>query len=167
MNANIRRTTTRLIILIGLLLSGMIMSSFAQIKEVPKTIPEGKWELKMESLHAVVSGCMYGVPDGVGGGHLHKPDKDIDIKDIDTVFYTELEVKQDSIIFISSENILRTKYVYTNRRGILYDSPSVPFLSGGNVYGNNLYVQQRIDNHSFDSTQPMFISFIYEYKEKE
>ena len=157
---------TKLVILTGLLLSGMIVPSFAQVKEVAKTIQEGKWTLKMESLHAVVSDCMHSASNAAEADP-HDSSQDIDINDIDVIIYTELEVKQDSIILISSENILRTKYVYTNKKGILYDSPSVPFLSGGNVYGNNLYVQQRIDNHSFDSSQPTFISFIYEYKEKK
>ena len=47
---------TKLVVLTCLLLVGMIMPSFAQIKEVPKTIPQGKWEVKQVTIEKNTDG---------------------------------------------------------------------------------------------------------------
>jgi len=140
------------------------VTGFAQMREFQKIIPEGKWVLEKESIHAFIPGCMHGIADAVEEDHVHQQDIDVNISELDIVIYEELNVKQDSIILTSSKNMVRTKYSYTNREGIRYDSSSVPFLSGGNVYVNKLYVQQRIDIHSLDSDSPVFVSYIYELK---
>jgi len=138
--------------------------SFAQIREVQKKIPEGKWALVKESIHACIPGCVHGVDDAIEANHVHQLDQDVNINELDVVIYTELDVKQDSIVLLSSQNTVRTKYAYSNRQGIRFDALSVPFLPGGNVYGNRLYVQQRINNHSLRSASPVFVSYIYELK---
>ena len=140
------------------------VTGFAQMRVVQKIIPEGKWVLEKEFLNAVIPGCMHGANDTVDDNHVHQPNINVNINELDVVIYEELNVKQDSIILSSSKNIVRTKYSYTNREGIRYDSSSVPFLSGGNVYVNKLYVQQRIDIHSLDSESPVYVSYIYELK---
>jgi len=143
---------------------GISVAGFAQMREVQKKIPEGKWALEKESIHAFIPGCMHGVSDTIEANHVHQPDIEVNINDLNIVIYTELDVKQDSIMLISAKNTLRTKYTYSNRQGIRYEAPSVPFLPGGNVFGAKLYVQQRIDKHSLRSASPVFVSYIYEYK---
>ena len=143
---------------------GISVSGFAQMREFQKKIPEGKWTLEKESVRAFIPGCMHSASDAVGANHIHQPDINVNINDIDIVIYTELDVKQDSIMLISAKNTLRTKYTYSNRQGIRYEASSVPFLPGGNVYGAKLYVQQRIDKHSLRSASPVFVSYIYELK---
>ena len=138
-------------------LAGIGVTGLAQVKDEQKVIPEGKWLLQQESVRAE-KGCNH-----AEGIHT----EEVNIETVDVMIYTEIKVKQDTLFFISANDTLQTAYVYTKKTGICFVSPNFPLSNGGNVYGNNLYVQQRIDNHSFDSTQPMFISFIYEYKEKE
>ena len=151
------------------------VTGFAQKRVVQKKIPEGKWVLEREIIHAFI---IDGVKETKGNvnemadrhdhdHHSHDGDKILNINNIDIELYTELEVKKDSIILKSSKNTMVTKYVYDNRRGIQYDAHDFPFLPGGNVFGNNLYVQQRIDNHSLDTDNSIFISFSYAYKKDE
>ena len=145
----------------------LYVTGFAQMRVVQKIIPEGKWVLEKESLNAVIPGCMHGAYDTVDDNHVHQQNINVNINELDVVIYEELNVKQDSIILTSSKNMVRTKYSYTNREGIRYDSSSIPFLPGGNVFGDKLYVQQRIDIHQLDSNSPVFVSYIYELKKEK
>ena len=139
------------------------VSVFGQIPTVNKIIPEGKWELIQESVNAII-GCRHEcyMETDPKDEHVHI-NQEVNVKNLDFDMYTELEVKQDIIILKSSEKMLNTKYIYTNKEGITYDSKDIPFNSGGNVYGNKLYVQQRMSNPT-NEKETIYISFIYEHK---
>jgi len=136
-------------------------AALGQVADVVKTIPEGKWVLKMESVHAII-GCRHDSLEDLEEDHVHV-DHEVNLNDIDIEIYANMEVRQDSIILKSSKNTLKTKYVYTKKSGIRFDSADIPFNPGGNVFGNLLYVQQRIVNPA-NENEEIFISFVYEYK---
>jgi len=155
------------IILAGLFLIGMTIPAGAQHRNVRKQIPEGKWVLISEGVQAMKScrHCTSGAHSNVGNSHNHD-NLTVNIKNIDIEIYTEIEVKRDSIIFISSGKKLEGKYTYTSREGIQFDAPAIPFNSGGNVFGKRLYLQQQIRNFQ-DEAETIYISFVYEYKNTE
>ena len=141
------------IITLTCILAGISLAGFSQIKDEPRSIQEGKWVLEKESVQANKA-CNH-----QEGAHAHK----VDIKDVDVVIYTEIKVKQDTLFFISAKGTLQTTYVYTKKTGINFDSPNFPFSGGGNVIANKLYLQQKIAD-PLDENSPIYVSFIYEYK---
>jgi len=134
----------------------MLLSSFsvfAQLTNEQKQIPEGKWVLEQENVRAS-KGCNH-----AKGTHAH----DVDMNNVNIELFTQLEVKQNSITLKSSKSTLRGKYTYSDREGIRFDSPTIPFSSGGNVIAGKLYLQQRI-NDPLDESDPTYVSFVYEQK---
>jgi hypothetical protein len=139
------------LILTGFLFAFIGLSAFSQIPNVKKEIPEGKWVLQTETVRADKA-CNH-----EKGVHAHE----VSMKSINILFYTEIEVKGDMLYFISdSGDTLQTKYTYTRFDGIAFDSPSIPFISGGSVVADKLYMQQQIKN-SADELDTIYVSFTY------
>ena len=141
------------VITLTCILAGMSLTGFSQIKDEPRSIQEGKWVLEQESVQANKA-CNH-----QEGTHSHK----VDIKDVNIVIYTEIKVKQDTLFFISGKDTLKTTYVYTKKTGINFGAPNFPFSNGGNVIAGKLYLQRKVADKS-DENHPIYVSFIYEYK---
>ena len=128
-------------------------TAFGQMSNQSRKIPEGKWVLEQQRVKASI-GC-----DHDRGVHAHE----ISVDSLNIVFYTEINVKQDTLFFTSVENTLQTTYTYTLKTGIVFDNPSIPFSSGGNVIADKLYVQQRIIN-PLNEGDTVYVDFVYELK---
>lgn len=137
------------------------ISAYAQPKNETKQIPEGKWVLVPERIQAFKPSCH----DGSSEGHICSHEAvSISIDDIDVELYTELRVRQDSILLIAPQGNIGAKYVYTRRDGISYNSPAIPFMPRGTEHLNMLYVQQRVVDPLNEST-PIYISLVYKKEE--
>ncbi len=138
------------------------ISVFAQLKNKSKQIPEGIWVLDEEFIQASRAGCSH----GSSGEHIHtQRPTNIDIDSLDIKLYTELQVKQDSMVLISPNGSVRVKYTFDDTNGIRFDSPTAPFSPGGNVFADRLYVQQQVAD-PLDEADLVYVSLIYVYKNK-
>lgn len=130
------------------------VQGFAQQTNERKQIPEGKWVLERESVRAFTANCNH---------EEHANSQIINMDDVNAELYSELQVKQDSVLFISAKGSIKGKYTFDDIRGIRFDSSAIPFNAGGNVIANKLYIQQRVANPLHESN-PIYVSLVYEHK---
>ena len=143
----------RKIIVAACLVGVCCISALGQIADIVKTIPEGKWVLAPESVKAQKT-CIHEEVTHA---------REIRIDSLNVEIFTQISVIQDTLFISSAKETLRTKYEYTKRTGIQFNNKSIPFLCGGNVIADKLYLQQRIIDPT-DETDPIYVSFIFEYK---